>query len=101
MKNNTEDLQEREQTSCGNEFPHFGASYPDAGCIDGRLWDLDSSGDDNMLYNGGDDPCPWCNTKEYVQNMIDNEMPIDHIAAHLKFLGERYGNGIPILLPTP
>ena len=27
---------------CNIEFPHFGASYPDAHCIDGYLWDMDS-----------------------------------------------------------
>ena len=28
--------------SCGIEFPHFGASYPDARCCNGYLWDMDS-----------------------------------------------------------
>ena len=27
---------------CGIEFPQFGANYPDARCIDGYLWDMDS-----------------------------------------------------------
>ena len=26
---------------CNIEFPHFGASYPDAHCIDGYLYDVD------------------------------------------------------------
>lgn len=52
------------------EFPHFGAWYPDARCIDGYLWDLDSSdgdGDEQVLTSGGSDPCPFCNTKEYIK----------------------------------
>lgn len=50
------------------EFPHFGASYPDARCHNGYLWDLDSNdGDDGLLYNGGDDPCPFCNTEAYLE----------------------------------
>lgn len=47
----------------------FGAAYPDSICIAGYLWDADS-GDPNpngegWLYtNGGEIPCPSCNTKE-------------------------------------
>ena len=44
------------------EFPYFGATYPDATCINGTLWDLDSShGPDNLLHSGGNDSCPFCN----------------------------------------
>jgi hypothetical protein len=51
--------------SCPN-FPYFGASYPDAGCIDGQLWDLDKC-DDNGLYSSGDNPpCPFCNTEAFI-----------------------------------
>ena len=57
---------------CGIEFPFFGASYPDAKCIDGYLWDMDSY--ENGLYTiGGDDPCPFCNTEEWVKLALDNE----------------------------
>lgn len=52
---------------CNYHAPHFGARYPDATCIDGYLWDLDSGSGDGMLDSGGDDPCPWCNTREYVE----------------------------------
>lgn len=57
---------------CGIEFPHFGANYPDARCIDGYLWDLDS-GDGNYLTIGGDDPCPFCNTEEWLKGVLDDE----------------------------
>lgn len=57
---------------CGIEFPHFGASYPDAVCIDGYLWDLDS-GDKNELTIGGDDPCPVCNEEEWLDEVLENE----------------------------
>lgn len=47
------------------EFPHFGASYPDARCIEGYLYDLDSLEGD-FLTVGGDDPCPYCNPSDYI-----------------------------------
>ncbi|WP_321905195.1 hypothetical protein [Paraburkholderia tropica] len=56
---------------CSFEGPMFGASYPDATCIDGYLWDLDSCDDDGNLYGGGDTPCPHCNTHEYLLNYLD------------------------------
>lgn len=58
---------------CGIEFPHFGANYPDAVCIDGYLWDLDSGGPGEPLTIGGDDPCPICNTKEWLESVMENE----------------------------
>lgn len=56
---------ESQKQSCP-DFPHFGAPYPDACCIDGYLWDLDSGDEPGMLSHGGDDPCPFCNGAEYV-----------------------------------
>lgn len=54
--------------SCGYEGRHFGAPYPDATCIDGELWDLDSCDEPGGgLTSGGDIPCPCCSTKEYVE----------------------------------
>ncbi len=47
------------------EFAHFGATYPDARCIDGYLWDLDSA-DGQFFTQGGNDPCPYCNPDEYL-----------------------------------
>ena len=56
------------KTQCP-DFPFFGASYPDAGCIDGLLWDLDSC-DESGLYSSGDNPpCPFCNTEAFVNYM--------------------------------
>lgn len=53
--------------TCGYEGSHFGARYPDAVCIDGYLWDLDSCEEPGgALSNGGDVPCPCCNTREYI-----------------------------------
>lgn len=57
---------ETQQVNACPEFPGFGASYPDATCIDGYLWDLDS-GEDGMLSHGGENPCPFCNTEEYME----------------------------------
>lgn len=58
---------------CNNEFPYFGASYPDAHCIDGYLWDLDSGESDGVCVYftiGGDEPCPFCNEEEWLENVI-------------------------------
>lgn len=55
---------------CPN-FPFFGASYPDATCIDGYLWDLDKC-DHNGLYSSGDNPpCPFCNTEAFIDYHTD------------------------------
>lgn len=75
---------------CG-EFPHFGASYPDATCINGYLWDLDSE-DNGSLTSGGDHPCPFCNTDKHTQIMRDDEIPESDIQGHLKFINERYNS---------
>lgn len=54
------------------EFPFFGAHYPDATCIDGYLWDLDSCEGDGMLHSGGDYPCPYCNAGEFLDYLKDD-----------------------------
>ena len=51
------------------EFPFFGASYPDAICCDGYLWDLDSYDSEvGGLTIGGDTPCTFCNTEEFIEH---------------------------------
>lgn len=53
---------------CNYEAPTFGAGYPDGTCIDGWMWDLDSCDEPGGgLLHGGDMPCPWCNTAEYIE----------------------------------
>lgn len=53
--------------SCGYEGHDFGANYLDSTCIDGYLWDWDSCDEPGgALQNGGDIPCPRCNTCEYL-----------------------------------
>ncbi len=52
---------------CRYEAPTFGARYPDGTCIDGWMWDLDS-GDGDELTSGGDVPCPWCNTRVFIEH---------------------------------
>lgn len=53
--------------SCGYDGCHFGATYPDGMCIDGYLWDADSCDEPGGdLTVGGDEPCPCCNTREYL-----------------------------------
>lgn len=73
------------------EFPHFGARYPDARCIDGYLWDLDKY-EDGHLYGGGEEPCPFCNTDEYVEHHLDdlNGVTKEKILAHIEYLKLHY-----------
>ena len=53
---------------CNYEAPTFGAHYPDGTCIDGYMWDLDSCDEPGGgLFHGGDMPCPWCNTVEFLE----------------------------------
>ena len=41
------------------QFPYWGASYPDACCVDGKLQDLDYCDENGNLYDKGEDvPCP-------------------------------------------
>lgn len=56
-----------EQNKQCPEFPFFGASYPDACCINGYLWDLDKCDENGNLYGEGDTPCPFCNTEEFIE----------------------------------
>lgn len=54
--------------SCGYTGSHFGAYYPDAICIDGELWDLDSCNEPGgALHSGGDIPCPSCDPKGFIE----------------------------------
>lgn len=53
---------------CDYEGHDFGATYIDSCCIDGYLWDLDSCDEPGgRLSDGGDMPCPKCNTLEYLE----------------------------------
>lgn len=54
-------------------FPFFGATYPDACCVDGYLWDLDScESPGGPLHHGGDEPCPFCNYGEAVKRAAED-----------------------------
>lgn len=56
-----------EQNKQCPKFPFFGASYPDARCINGYLWDLDKCDENGNLYGVGDIPCPFCNTEKFIE----------------------------------
>lgn len=73
------------------EFPFFGATYPDATCIEGRLWDLDKY-ENGKLYGGGEHPCPFCNTEEFIQDLKDNDVTDEQIEGYMKFLNEKYNS---------
>lgn len=52
---------------CGYEGKDFGASYPDAKCYGGRLYDLDNCDNSGNLYEPGDFiPCPNCNHEAWL-----------------------------------
>jgi hypothetical protein len=61
---------------CDYQGYEFGAHYLDSVCIDGYLWDADSGDSDVggwVHTNGGDLPCPQCNSatwKAYVRDDI-------------------------------
>jgi hypothetical protein len=86
------------------EFPYFGATYPDATCIDGFLWDLDSNDDSGLLTHGGDDPCPFCNPESFIENNLDEESGVtsDVLLSYIEKLKLRYGYPKTILrIPSP
>lgn len=57
---------------CDYHGHDFGASYPDACCIDGYLWDLDSCDEPGGgLSVGGDIPCPQCNAEAHAAYFAD------------------------------
>lgn len=73
MSENTEP----KNRACTYTGVHFGAAYPDAVCIDGLLWDLDSCAEPGgPLRNGGEIPCPTCNHEswlEHARDQIEND----------------------------
>jgi len=52
------------------EFPFFGATYPDARCIDGKLWDLDKCDENGLCSSGDNPPCPFCNTDAFIEQIV-------------------------------
>lgn len=74
------------------EFPFFGAKYPDAGCIDGQLYDLDKCDDNGNLYVPGEYwPCPFCNTEEFIKHYACNRnMKFGKVRQMVKELKAKY-----------
>lgn len=71
-----------DKLGCDFQEPWFGASYPDACCSDGYLWDLDSCDEPGgPLFIGGDDPCPRCNHEEYLGRVLEDIAEEGAIAA--------------------
>lgn len=59
------------------EIPFWGASYPDACCIDGILYDLDYCDDNGNLYDKGEGvPCPFCQTEEFIEYDYFNKVDL-------------------------
>jgi len=55
---------------CGYTCHMFGAPYPDAVCVDGFMWDLDSE-EDGFMSSGGDIHCPLCETAKWLSDIAD------------------------------
>jgi hypothetical protein len=54
------------------DFPFFGATYPDATCVDGQLYDLDKCDQDHNLYEMGEYwPCPFCKTEAFIKTYAE------------------------------
>ncbi len=54
---------------CGYMGSHFGASYIDAECFGGRLYDMDYCDGDGLLFTPGDYvACPSCRTEEWLED---------------------------------
>lgn len=88
-------MSDKKKLGCGIEFPHFGANYPDAVCIDGYLYDLDSGGPGEPLA-GGNDPCPVCNTEEWLEDVLDGEIfdSRESALAYVEYLKKKYGDNL-------
>lgn len=57
---------------CSYQGYEFGAGYLDSTCIDGYLWDAESCDEPGgRLRDGGDIPCPRCNTAEMLREAVE------------------------------
>lgn len=78
--------------NCPN-FPFFGASYPDAGCFDGHLRDLDDCDDNHLVYEHSENwPCPFCNTEAFIKQYAEyGGIKYKEARLWVKQLKEKYG----------
>lgn len=81
-----------EVMTCPN-FPFFGAHYPDAGCFDGYLRDLDDCDDNGLVYEHDDNwPCPFCNTEAFIKQFAEwRGLKYKEVRAMVKKLKEKEG----------
>lgn len=69
------------------QFPYWGARYPDACCVDGKLQDLDYCDENGNLYDKGEDvPCPFCRTEEFIE--YDPFSWVDHFCEEMEENGD-------------
>lgn len=69
------------------QFPYWGATYPDACCVNGKLYDLDKCDENGKLYEPIDDvPCPFCRTEEFIE--LDPFGWIDHFCEEMEENGD-------------
>lgn len=76
-----------------SQFPYWGAQYPDACCVDGKLYDLDRCDENGNLYEPIDDvPCPFCRTEEFIE--LDPFGWVEHFCKEMEEDGETVTNSM-------
>ena len=88
---NTKENQSEKETNKCPEFPFFGATYPDATCIDGKLFDLDSYEEDG-LTSGGHYSCPFWKRDEFIEEQVERGLLIEEVKSFIKYLDENYNS---------
>jgi hypothetical protein len=80
-----------QKKNCPN-FPFFGASYPDAGCFDGELRDLDDCDENGAVYEHSEQmPCPFCRTEAFIKRYAESSgIKYKEARARAKALKEKY-----------
>jgi len=74
------------------EIPYFGATYPDATCVNGYLWDLDKCDENGLIEPGEKVPCPFCNKAKFMQLQKDNEENLESVESWIEKMKIKYGS---------
>lgn len=84
-------MENSENKGCNIEFPLW-ARYPDAKCINGYLYDMDSWDEElGGFTSGGDEPCPICHPEAWLDN-CETEEEGERTKKWIENLKNTYGN---------
>lgn len=73
------------------EFPFFGATYPDARCIDGFLHDMDNCDENGRLYLNEDHyPCPFCKQEDFIERNANEDITREDLLEYIEQLKIKY-----------